>query len=251
MNEEKIKNKKLENTIEQLKQEKNNSIQKYEQEIKKYKNTTETLNNNVQKYDLEIKKNKNTIETLNSNIQKYEQEIKKYKNNTETLNKNVQKYEQEIKKNKNTIETLNNNIQKLSAENNNLKEENKKLKNNPQNNSNNSEENLKLYKRIAELTEKIDDLNEKINRYPFILEKGEKMLSVMFISVDQHVNYSMICKNTDTINKLEADLYKEYPNLSETENYFMCKGSVLNKFQQFKELNFKNGDVIVVNQRED
>ena len=71
------------------------------------------------------------------------------------------------------------------------------------------------------------------------------------MSVSQKVNYSMICKNTDTINKIEAELYEKYPELSETDNYFLCNGTVVNKFKKFKEFNIKNGDIFVINQRED
>ena len=138
------------------------------------------------------------------------------------------------------IETLNNNIQKLTLENDNLKAEI-----NLENNLNSKE------REIVRLYKKIEDLTEKINRYPFILEKDETMLSIIFMSVSQKVNYSMICKNTDTINKLESELYKEYPELSETENYFLCKGTIMNKFIKFKEFNIKNGDVIILNQKKD
>ena len=76
------------------------------------------------------------------------------------------------------------------------------------------------------------------------------MISIVFISISQNVNYSMMCKNTDTIHKLEEELYKEYPNLTEGDNYFLCKGTVVNKFKKFEELNIKNGDAILINQRE-
>ena len=118
-----------------------------------------------------------------------------------------------------------------------------KSQNNINNNTNNDAKMVKLY-------EKIEELTEKINRYPFILEKNEKMLSIVFISISQNVNYSMICKNTDSIHKLEEELYKEYPNLAESDNYFLCKGTIINKFKKFEELNIKNGDTILINQRE-
>ena len=154
-------------------------------------------------------------------------------------NTEIQKYKKEIKTNTDKIEMLNNKIKKLSLDNINLKEEIKKV-----NTQKNSDEIVSLYKRI-------DDLNKKLNRYPFILEEGEKILSIIFTSVNQKVNYSMICKNTDSIYKLEGELYKIFPELAETNNYFLCKGTVVNRFKNFEELKFKNGDIIIINQQED
>ena len=143
-------------------------------------------------------------------------------------------------------EEAKNQIKQINLENNNLKNKIYHLQPqlNFQDNKNKApNEMVKLYK-------KIDELTEKINRYPFILEKNETILSIVFIFIFQNVNYSMICKNTDTIHKLEEELYKEYPNLAEGDNYFLCKGTVLNKFKKFEELNIKNGDAILINQRE-
>ena len=121
------------------------------------------------------------IKTLNNTINKLKQDN----------NNIIKKYDNEINNYINKIETLNNNIQKLSSENNNLKM-------NVQNNLNSNEPN-----EIVRLYKKIEDLTEKIHRYPFILEKDEKMLSIIFFS--KKVNYSMICKNTDTIHTLEPE----------------------------------------------
>ena len=166
------------------------------------------------------------------------------------LNNTIRQLKQENTNIMKKYEEANNKIKQLTLENNNLKNKINQLQlqlnsqNNINNNINNdSNEMVRLYKRIDELT-------EKINRYPFILEKNEKMISIVFISISQNVNYSMICKNTDTIHKLEEELYKEYPNLSEGDNYFLCKGTVVNKFKKFEELNIKNGDAILINQRE-
>ena len=150
----------------------------------------------------------------------------------------------------------------LSIENQNLKQQIAQLnsqlannfqnKNNIQNNSSDKLINLlsKKEEKINELKAKINELKEKIKRYPFILEKNERLMAIIFNSVDQKVNYPMICKNTDTINKLEAKLYEEYPNLSERENYFLCKGGVINKFQSFEKNKIKNGDIIILNQND-
>ena len=143
----------------------------------------------------------------------------------------------------------------LSIENQNLKQQiaqlNSQLSNNFQNKNNiqnNSSD--KLINLLSKKEEKINDLEAKIKRYPFILKKNERLMAIIFYSVDQKVHYPMICKNTDTIHKLEAKLYEEYPNLSERENYFLCKGGVINKFQSFEKNKIKNGDIIILNQND-
>ena len=108
---------------------------------------------------------------------------------------------------------------------------------------------IKLIKNKEDI---INDLNEKIKRFPFILEKNEKLMSLIFSSVNQQINYSIVCKNTDTINKLEADLYKEYPDLFERQNYmFLCKGKLISKYQTFESNHIKNGDTIILNSNDD
>ena len=99
---------------------------------------------------------------------------------------------------------------KLSSENNDLKQQIVQLKSklNSQNNNINisNNENNSINLMINLLKEKEDiikDLNDKLKRYPFILEKDEKIISIIFSSMDQQVNYSLICKNTDTINRIE------------------------------------------------
>ena len=56
----------------------------------------------------------------------------------------------------------------------------------------------------------------------------------------------MVCKNTDTINKLEPELYKEYPEFSKTENFFIFGGKNLDKSKKFEEYKINNGDIIIL-----
>ena len=117
---------------------------------------------------------------------------------------------------------------------------NNKINNQLVQNDSGDKEQLKLYKKIM-------DLNEKLKRYPYNLEKNEKLISVIFASVDQKTHYSLICKNTHSINNIEAVLYKEYPDYCNSENYFLCKGKIINKFQTLENNHIKNGDVIIIN----
>jgi len=140
--------------------------------------------------------------------------------------------------NKKIINLLNNQLTDEKNNNNILHEINSKI--NVQNNNKN--EINKLYK-------KLNDLDDKLKRYPFILEENEKLISIIISSMNQKINYSIICKNTFTINDLEKELYKEYPEISETENYFMYKGNIINRLKTFESYNIKNGNILVLNQR--
>ena len=44
-------------------------------------------------------------------------------------------------------------------------------------------------------------------------------MSIIFSSVNQKINYSIVCKNTDNIHKIEEQLYKKYENLLENQYY--------------------------------
>ena len=122
------------------------------------------------------------------------------------------------------------------------------------NSSSNNQDNSNEYfvKSIRDKENIINDLKEKLKRFPFILEKNEKLMSVIFSSVNQKINYSIVCKNTDNIHKLEEELYKEYPSLFERHNYFfLSKGKVLGKYQTLESNHIKNGDTIILNSNED
>ena len=189
--------------------------------------------------------NKNDISKDNE-IERLKRELKeekdKNKNLENIINELRSKNKNDTQKLKNEIKSYVEKIEKLSLENNNLKD---KMKG--QGVQNNTDEIVRLYKKIEGLNEKIDDLNAKLKRYPFILEEGEKIMSIIFTSVDQNLNYSMICKNTDTISQLELKLYQEYSKLDRAHYYFICNGNVLNKFEKLEKLKIKNGDIIVLN----
>ena len=102
--------------------------------------------------------------------------------------------------------------------------------------------------KIIDLYAKIEDLKEKLSRYPFELKKDEKMISVIFTSDDQKIHFSVICKNTEKFNRLEEKLYNDYPEYSETNNYFVVNGNRIEKFKTLDENNIRNSDIIILNQ---
>ena len=120
---------------------------------------------------------------------------------------------------------------------------------NPRNSYQNINQNNQL-ENTNKILVKINDLNEKVKRLPFILGKNEKLMSVIFQSSNQRVNYSLVCKNTDTINKLEKELYKEFPNLFQKDLYYLSNGNNLDKYGSLEKNHIKNGDVILIIQND-
>ena len=125
-----------------------------------------------------------------------------------------------------------------------------KIKNSEKNLQINRNDDKDLYKKYIILNEKCEELNKQLNRYPLKLKENEKLISVIFTSVDQNIHYSIVCKNTNTINNLEAELYSKFPEYSETENYFLCKGARISKFKTFDHYHIDNGDIIILNKNE-
>ena len=125
-----------------------------------------------------------------------------------------------------------------------------KIKNSEKNLQINQNDDKDLYKKYIILNEKCEILNKQLNRYPIKLKENEKLISVIFTSVDQNIHYSIVCKNTNTINNLEAELYSKFPEYSETENYFLCKGARISKFKTFDHYHIDNGDIIILNRNE-
>ena len=103
---------------------------------------------------------------------------------------------------------------------------------------------------IIEKDKKIKDLELKITRFPFTLEKGEKLMTIIFITPDQKLHYSVICKNTEEFHKIEGQLYKEYPEYTENENYFILNGKKINRYKTLEQNGINNNDIIILNEIE-
>ena len=170
---------------------------------------------------------------------------------------NIDLKDKKIKELEAKIVALENKNIELTKENGILKEkvnkltfELNKIKNNEKNLQINQNDDKDLYKKYIILNEKCEELNKQLNRYPIKLKENEKLISVIFTSVDQNIHYSIVCKNTNTINNLEAELYSKFPEYSETENYFLCKGARISKFKTFDHYHIDNGDIIILNRNE-
>ena len=160
----------------------------------------------------------------------------------------------------NKINNINNKLKNYENENNNLNIKNKELldkikilenkfKNNNNLDSNNDkEEIITLYKKIQSKDDEIKELKLKM---PYILENNEKLMTIIFISLDENIHYSFICKNTDKFNKIENLLYEKYPEYLESQNYFTINGNKINRFKTIEENKINNSDVVILNKFEE
>ena len=78
-------------------------------------------------------------------------------------------------------------------------------------------------------------------------DKEGKTIAVVFISLDQEIQYPMSCKISDIFEKLEEKLYLEYPRYKNKNTYFIANGKKINKSKTVEKNGIKNGDSIIVN----
>ena len=176
---------------------------------------------------------KNQIEDLKKELNK---EINKNKILKEQIIQLKNELNIEIEKNKKLTENNEYLIEKLKLSTSQAIKEDKSI-------SNTDKEIIKLYRQI-------DEYKEKLSRYPFELSRGEKLISIILTSTDQKIHYSVICKNTERFIKLEEQLYNDYPEYSDSENYFVVKGNRISKFKTLDENKIKNSDIIILMKNE-
>ena len=156
----------------------------------------------------------------------------------EKENNNLKK---KLKENEIVINNLNNKINNLNK----LLENKIPLKNKKnENNNDNKDELIELMKKLEVKNNEIKELKTTIG---FDLKEGEKLLTIIFISVDQKIHYALICKNTDDFSKIEKLLYEKYPEYKKSENYFIYKGKKINRFETIEENNIEYSAIITLN----
>ena len=72
------------------------------------------------------------------------------------------------------------------------------------------------------------------------------MMSVIFISKDNTLHYSVPCVNTDIFAKIEEKLYQAYPQYRETNNIFLYNKKTILRFKTIEENKIENGKTITL-----
>lgn len=175
------------------------------------------------------------IEQLNIENEDLKEQVKYLNNN------NIQEENESIKDLVNSIQTKE---KELAEKNKEISELKLKLQNLE---SINKGKIIELKEKLELKEKEVKEVKEIISRYPFKLNRGEHLMSVVFSSHDKTIIHSFLCKNTEQFKKLEKLLYKEYPQYFEdkSKNYFMVHGVRINEDKTLKENGIHNSDIII------
>ena len=227
---------------EKLKEEYNSINNKYKDEINKQSELMNENNKNkeiISNYEKEISLLKDQIKNNSKYLlnQKIEEIKQKYKENIEEEIKNLKKplikaAADKLKKIKDNFDELykekNNDfiqkigeIEKLIIDNNKIKEENLKLK------------------------KEINEYKDIIYRYPFILNDKEYLISLIIVTKDEKVMFSIIGKNTDKFNSIENKFFIKYPEYIEDKGRFYHRNNLIDKNKTLEECKLKENDIII------
>jgi hypothetical protein len=91
-----------------------------------------------------------------------------------------------------------------------------------------------------------ENINSKNKGNSYINDSSLK--SINFVSSDQRIrNYSIPCIGNPIFAEIEEELYKEYPEYRETDNYFFCNGKIILRFKTINENYIQNGALLILN----
>ena len=233
-------NEKLE-TNKTLYNDNNNLFSSLESKNKELENMEKILSENkIIQNNLEIEKTnlENLVNELEEKNKKNEIEIQKLNEEIEELNLLCEKKEDELAEFNNDKKNFEEKINILEKK---LEEEMQKNKDVE------IKQKLDLLEAIYKKDKEIEELKLKISRFPFELNEGEKLISVIFTTIDETIYHSIICKNTDKFSKVEDKFYEYFHEYSKSQNIFRVNGMEVNKYKSLGENKIVNSDIIILN----
>ena len=76
--------------------------------------------------------------------------------------------------------------------------------------------------------------------------KNNEICVVLFISIDQSINYPFSCKIVDNFSCLENKLFEQFPKLKNKNIYFLANGNVINRSATLLDNKIKNDTTILI-----
>ena len=147
------------------------------------------------------------------------------------MEKRIKELENLLEEKDNIINNLENKNKQLNIEYNKINEKLNKM-------SSESKEQIRKKEKI------IKEYELKISQFPFDFSPGEKIMTIIFISSDENIIFSLICKNTDIFKFIENKFYEKYSEYKGLDNIFISNGRKINKDKSLYENKIKNNDII-------
>ena len=220
------------------------------------------LNETIKKLDLDLEKEKEINYELNLKIQKLENllkdkeneiaEVKRVKEINYELDLKIKKLENLLKDKENEIAEekeinygLNSKIKELD---NLLKDKENQITElkTDKNDENNTSINKKILDLMMEnLQNKEKEIKELKAKFTFEYSKKDLIFTVTFLSLNEDIRYSIICKSTDKFNRLEELFYDKFPEYRNSSCIFLFHDKIINRFNTLENNNIGDNDTII------
>ena len=129
---------------------------------------------------------------------------------------------------------------------NNLNNNNQLVIQNLQSTINIREQELKSLKnKLKYKNEEIDSL--KLNNKMISVKGDEISFAIKFMSVNQDMDYPIMCKTSDSVVKIEEQVYNEFPKYKDYITYLTVNGREIKRFKTIEENEIHKGNTIMVN----
>ena len=67
-----------------------------------------------------------------------------------------------------------------------------------------------------------------------------------FLTSNENVHYSIICKNTDNFHRLEMAFYDKFPEYKKRDNIFLIHNKIIDKYHNLEANKISDNDIIVI-----
>jgi hypothetical protein len=96
---------------------------------------------------------------------------------------------------------------------------------------------------IFNLENEIRNLKSK---FPFDIQPNDKLMTIMIQSFTDKFHFSIICKNSENLVRIEKEFLDEYPEYKNRNIFFLFNGSLVDKSKTLEENKIKNNSILIL-----
>ena len=92
----------------------------------------------------------------------------------------------------------------------------------------------------------LEELNKQKKKMNELMATVEKTIAVIFISVDQNINYPISCNNLENFSNVEEKFYQEFPEFRNKNVVFIANGNMIDRKITLEQNKIKGGTTILI-----